>query len=75
MAAYALDRIGDRNAEMAMAGAVQDEAWQVRVSAVHFIGALHNPKYQLLLEAALTDRHVAVRGTASEALGNSLSNR
>ena len=75
MAAYALDGIGDQSSAAPMARAIQDEAWQVRVSAVDFIGALHDPQYQSLLETALADRHVAVRGAASAALDNPISHR
>lgn len=69
MAGYALAAIGDASAAAAMATAIEDEAWQVRVSAVNFLGELHNPKYQPLLETALADRHVAVRQAAAEARG------
>lgn len=75
MAAYALDGIGDERATTAMAGAARDEAWQVRVAAVHFIGMLHSPKYQSLLETSLADRHIAVRQAAAEAVSKPLSNQ
>jgi len=75
MAAAALDAIGDQRATTAMVRATQDEAWQVRVEAVHFIGGLHDAQYQPLLQIALGDRHIAVRGAASEALDNSPSIR
>ena len=68
MAGYALATIGDASAAAVMATATGDEAWQVRVSAVHFLGELHNPKYQALLEAATADRHIVVRQAAAEAL-------
>ena len=75
MAAYPLDGIGDETAAVAMARAVGDEAWQVRLSAVDFIGALHSAKYQSLLQTALGDRHIAVRQAASEAISMPISNQ
>ena len=75
MAAYALAAIGDESVAPAMARAIDDEAWQVRVTAVHFIGSLANAKYEPLLEAAQSDRHIAVRQAASAALGKPTSHR
>jgi HEAT repeat protein len=69
MAADALDGIGDESAASAMAAAASDEAWQVRLAAVRYIGMLHDPKYQVLLERALADRHIAVRVAAAEVIG------
>jgi len=75
MTAYAIDGIGDESAAAAMAGMAQDEAWQVRYAVVHFIGTLHSAKYQPLLQAALADRHIAVRQAASEAISEPFSHK
>jgi len=72
MAAAALVQIGDPNALSAMTKALEDEAWQVRAPAVSFVATHSVPvTARRLLEPRLSDRHVAVRSAAADALGAS----
>jgi HEAT repeat protein len=68
MAASALAEIGDLRAAPAMTRAADDEAWQVRVSAVAWLGRLGGPANLALVRAHLADRHIAVRLAAETAL-------
>ena len=68
MAAHALAAIGDPAARGAMLDVVDDEAWQVRLAAVHYVARLGDPSLLPVLERQTTDKHIAVRGAASEAL-------
>ncbi len=51
-----------------MRAALTDPAWQVRTSAVEYIGALGDAGHLPLLRARLADRHIAVRDAAQTAL-------
>ncbi|HKR62835.1 MAG TPA: M56 family metallopeptidase, partial [Thermoanaerobaculia bacterium] len=65
-ASSALEHLADPAAAPAMRAALDDDAWQVRVCAVHYftnIGASRE-----LFESMKTDRHIAVRMAAEEAL-------
>jgi HEAT repeat protein len=68
MAAAALNEIGDPRAIPAMARAAGDEAWQVRVSAVAFLGRVGGEANRSIVRAHLADRHIAVRLAAEKAL-------
>jgi HEAT repeat protein len=48
--------------------ALGDEAWQVRLSAVHYFGDRREMKYRGVLETALRDHHILVRNAAESAL-------
>jgi HEAT repeat protein len=51
-----------------MVRAAGDEAWQVRMSAVAYLGRLGGDANLALVRAHLADRHVAVRLAAEKAL-------
>ena len=54
-----------------MTRALNDEAWQVRWAAVSFVAKRGDPAVAArLLHPRLTDRHVAVRSAAADALNN-----
>jgi len=65
MGAFALAKIADPAAYPAMRRALADPAWQVRICAVHYFGALGDRR---LIQAMRDDRHIAVRTAAEEVL-------
>ena len=70
-AAWTLVEIGDARALAPMTRALNDEAWQVRWAAVSFVAKHGDPAVAArLLQPRLTDRHVAVRSAAADALNN-----
>lgn len=64
-AAFALHGIGDPRAENAMQASLHDEAWQVRVEAASYFADRGD---RTRLTPLLSDRHIAVRMVAEEAL-------
>jgi beta-lactamase regulating signal transducer with metallopeptidase domain len=64
-AAFALHHISDPRAENAMQAALHDDAWQVRVEAASYFA---NRGDRERLAPLLSDRHIAVRTVAEEAL-------
>jgi HEAT repeat protein len=66
MAAHSLANLGDPAAEPAMLSAVGDEAWQVRLPVARYLGV--RGTHRETLEALRSDRHIAVRDAAMEAL-------
>ena len=69
MAAFALREIGGPRPAAALAEALDDPAWQVRVEAVAYFGRLGDPRFRGLIEPLRSDPHIAVRLAADEALG------
>jgi HEAT repeat protein len=67
MAAFALAELADPAAHEAMLDALGDPAWQVRVEAVHYLGAMRLPSDRDVLLGMRADRHVVVRDAATEA--------
>src|SRR5436190_1595330 len=68
MAAYALRASADASARAGMSAALTDPAWQVRVEAVEYFGALGRSVDAERVEPLLADRHPAVRLAAEQAL-------
>lgn len=66
MAASGLANLADPAAERAMLARIDDPAWQVRAEVVRFLGAIGG--HHETLRAMRTDRHMAVRASAEEAL-------
>jgi len=66
MAADALANLGDPAAEEAMLSAIDDDAWQVRTAVARYLGI--RGTHRELLRALRSDRHMAVRGAAQDAL-------
>jgi beta-lactamase regulating signal transducer with metallopeptidase domain len=64
-AAFALKQISDSRAEIAMQAALHDDAWQVRVEAASYFADRGDRER---LAPLLSDRHIAVRMVAEEAL-------
>jgi|GEM_PF-6476087 len=64
-AAFALHYIGDSRAEQALQASLHDEAWQVRLEAASYFADRGDRER---LAPLLTDRHIAVRMVAEEAL-------
>ena len=68
MAAFALREAADPRAADAMLRVRNDSAWQVRIEVAGYLGALHDRRFQTVLETMTADRHAAVRAAAEEAL-------
>lgn len=68
MTAFALREIADPGALAIMDRALADPAWQVRSQAVHYFAALGGPGLSDRIRPRLTDRHIAVRLAAAQAL-------
>jgi hypothetical protein len=68
MAAYALRESADPRAAVAMAAALTDRAWQVRMEAVGYVAAAGGPGAAERITPRLRDRHPAVRLAAESAL-------
>src|SRR5205085_2865384 len=68
MAAFALHASGDRRALNAMLNARRDPAWQVRTEVAGYLGDLRDANLQPVLKEMMTDRHIAVRSAAEEAV-------
>jgi hypothetical protein len=69
MAAAAVHADGSAAAREAMIPALNDEAWQVRVEAVEYLGMWNDTAE--LIRPRLDDRHAAVRRAARLALFHS----
>jgi HEAT repeat protein len=68
MAASALGDLRDARAREPMVRLLSDPAWQVRASAVSYLGALRDSALVDTLRSRLSDRHIAVRVAAQDAL-------
>jgi HEAT repeat protein len=68
MTAFALQEIGDPRAQEVMDRALTDPAWQVRSQAVRYIVSSGSPGLVEKLTPLLSDRHIAVRLAAEQAL-------
>lgn len=68
MAAHALRELADPGVSEAMNAVLTDPAWQVRVQAVEYFARLGGADLPARLLPRLTDRHVAVRHAAEQAL-------
>lgn len=68
MTAFALQEIADTRAREVMDRALSDPAWQVRSQAVRYIATSGDPEVVEKLKPLLTDRHIAVRLAAEQAL-------
>ena len=68
MAAAALHGTRDTRAQAGYERALHDEAWQVRAAAVEHFASLGEPGMIERLRPLLSDRHIAVRRAAAEAL-------
>jgi HEAT repeat protein len=68
MTAFALQEIADPRAREVMDRALADPAWQVRSQAVRYLATSGAPGVVERLKSLLSDRHIAVRLAAEQAL-------
>jgi HEAT repeat protein len=68
LASFALREIGDPRAAEAMTAALDDPAWQVRSTAVAYLGELGDVSALKHVRPLLADPHIVLRSAAAEAI-------